>query len=188
MGMLRTTTDQEADELTARLYEAERRDLGYVPDHTRVMALNPEALEAFQGLVRTIVHGLGKRRFELVTLAAARTIGSRHCLLAHGRKSLGLFPDEQLVRIAADFHSAGLSEAEVAMMEFAEKISGDAAAMTTADAGRLRELGFSDRDIVDITLAASVRNYYSRALLALGAEVEVPPGVSDELRDALLSA
>jgi uncharacterized peroxidase-related enzyme len=187
MGLLRTTTDDEATELTARLYESERKDLGYVPDYTRVMAVNPEALDAFQALVRAIVHGLGKRRFELVTLAAARAIGSQHCLLAHGRKSIGLFPDEQLVRIARDYHSAGLPEAEVVMMEFAEKISGDAAAMTEADARKLREHGFSDRDIVDITLAASVRNYYSRSLLALGAEVQVPPGLSPELQDALLA-
>lgn len=90
------------------------------------------------------------------------------------------------MRIARDYRDAGLSAGEVAMMEFAEKLSGDASTMTDADAVRLRDLGFSDRDTVDITLAASVLNYYSRALLALGVEVEVPPGVSAELRNALL--
>jgi len=32
-----------------------------------------------------------------------------------------------------------------------------------------------------------IRNYYSRSLQALGVEVQVPPGISEELRAALLS-
>jgi alkylhydroperoxidase family enzyme len=73
------------------------------------------------------------------------------------------------------------------MMEFAERISTDAAGITDADLLRLREHGFTDREIVDIALAAAARNYFSRAIQALGAAVEVPPGVSDRLRDALLA-
>ena len=73
------------------------------------------------------------------------------------------------------------------MMEYAERISTDSAAMTDADTLRLRELGFTDREIVDITLAAAARNYFSRAIQALAVQVEVPPGLSDRLRGALLA-
>jgi hypothetical protein len=52
---------------------------------------------------------------------------------------------------------------------------------------RLRDAGFSDREIVDITLAAAARNYFSRAIQALAVGVQVPPGLSDRLHDALLS-
>ncbi len=38
--------------------------------------------------MKAVVADLGFRRYELVTLAAARAIGSESCLLAHGRKSL----------------------------------------------------------------------------------------------------
>jgi alkylhydroperoxidase family enzyme len=73
------------------------------------------------------------------------------------------------------------------MMEYARRISTDASSMTEADSLRLRELGFTDREIVDITLAAAARNYFSRAIQALGVSVEVPPGISESLRDALLA-
>jgi alkylhydroperoxidase family enzyme len=59
--------------------------------------------------------------------------------------------------------------------------------MTEADAQRLRDAGFSDDEIVDIAIAAAARNFYSRALHALGVPVDVPPDLSPALRDALLS-
>jgi uncharacterized peroxidase-related enzyme len=184
---IRTPEPAEATGEVAALYEEELADLGYVPEYTRVMSVNPEALRAFQNLVRSIVAQLGKRRYELVTLAAAQALHSQHCRLAHGRKTLALIEEDELERIARDYGNAGLSEAEVAMMEFAEKVSRESSAMTDADVERLRDLGFTDREIVDITLAAAARNYYSRAIQALGAAVEVPPDLSDRLRGALLA-
>ena len=72
------------------------------------------------------------------------------------------------------------------MMDFAVKLSTDSAAMEEADSRRLRDLGFSDREIVDITLAAAARNYLSRILQALAVDVDLPPNLSEEMRGALL--
>ncbi len=187
MSILRTAGDDEVTGLAAEQYAADRKAIGYVPSHTRVMSLNPEAVAAFENLIRAIVPSLGLRRYELVTLAAAGALRSKACRLAHGRKSLKAIDEEELIAIAADFRTAGLTEAEVAMMEFAERMCGDSSSMTDADSARLRELGFSDREILDITLAASARNYYSRALHALAVEVDEPPGLSAQLREALLA-
>ena len=187
MSIVRTVPESEATGLAAELYAEDVEELGYVPSHTRVMALNPEAVRAFEALVRTVAVPLGKRRYELVTLAAAQALHSEHCRLAHGRKTLALIEEGELERIARDYRNAGLTEAEVAMMDYAEKVSRASYAITDADAEKLRDLGFTDREIVDITLAAAVRNYYSRAIQALGVAVEVPPGLSDRLRGALLA-
>ncbi len=58
--------------------------------------------------------------------------------------------------------------------------------MTNADSQILRDAGFSDREIVDITLAAAARNYLSRILQALAVDVDVPPKLSESMRTALL--
>ncbi|MEW1963733.1 carboxymuconolactone decarboxylase family protein [Microbacterium sp. NPDC077644] len=179
------STPDDADAAVTDLFASEIADLGYVPTHTRVMAVNPEAFRAFQQLVRTIVSQLGVRRYELATLAAADAIGSQACRYAHARKSLKLFDEEQLERILRDYHDAKLSESELALMDFAAKLSRDSASMTDADSLRLREVGFTDREIVDIALAASVRNYFSRALHALAVDVDIPPGLSPSIQDAL---
>ena len=187
MTILRMTPEAEASGLTAEIYDEDRRSLGYVPSHTKAVGLNPEAYLAWESLTKAISSSLGIRRYELVTLAAAQAIGSSHCRLAHGKKTLSIISEEQLCAIARDFHDAGLPEAEVAMMDYAVRLSTDAASMTERDAQRLRDSGFSDREIADITLAAAARNFFSRALLAMGVDLDVPEGISDELQDALLA-
>ncbi|GAA5197432.1 carboxymuconolactone decarboxylase family protein [Microbacterium jejuense] len=174
----------------ADMYAADQREDGLVYGHTRAMAVNPEAHQAFEALVRAIVPSIGLRTYELATLGAARAIGSQHCLLAHGRRSLraGLFDEDQLAHLVRDEPGSGLDDADVAVLAFAEKLSTDAAAMTDADAQRLREAGFDDRQIVDIALAAGVRNYFSRALQALAVPVDDVPGLSPALSSALREA
>ncbi len=173
----------------AEMYESDLRDNGFVFSHTQMMAMNPEAHQAFEALIRAIVPSIGVRTFELATLAAARAIPSPHCLLAHGRKTLraDALTEDQLEAVARDYETAGLADADVAVMRFAEKLSTDAADMTDADSQSLRDEGFSDRQIVDIALAAGARNYFSRTLQALAVPVEDVPGLSADLTAALLS-
>lgn len=186
MSIITTIPDADATGLVAEIYAADIAELGHVTNHTRVLVTNPEAYNAWEELITTIGRPMGKRRYELVTLAAALGAKSRHCRLAHGRKALQYIDAEELLRVARDYRSAGLSESEVAMMEFAEKVSVDSASMTEADSQRLRDLGFSDRDIVDIALAAAARNFFSKLIQALAVEVE-DSDLSPELRDALVA-
>jgi len=188
MSIIATPEPSAVSGLAAEFYEDDLAHLGYVPEHTRVMAVNPEAYKAWEELVGAIARPMGMRRYELVTLAAARGVKSEHCLLAHGNKSLRYVEEDELTRIARDYRTAGLPENEVAMMEFAEKVSTASNEMTDADSQRLRDLGYSDREIVDIALAAAARNYFSRAIQALGVAVDVPPGLPDTLREALVES
>ena len=187
MSIIETVSEADVTGLAAEIYAEDVDDLGYVPSHTRVMAINPEAVRAFENLIRAIVSHMDKRRYELVTLAAARGARSEHCRLAHGAKSLKYIDEDELERAAADYRNAGLTQAEVAMMAYAERVSKDSYKMTDADSQNLRDNGFTDREIVDITLAAAARNYYSRAVQALAVEVDVPPLLSDGLRHALVA-
>lgn len=187
MSILEVPSEAEASGLTADIYQAELASLGHVPAHTKAVSLNPEAYLAWEALTRSISSSLGLRRYELVTLAAAQAIGSSHCRLAHGRKTLRVLAEDQLLAVARDFHDAGLSPAEVGMMDFAVKLSTDAAAMTDADSMALRDLGFTDREILDITLAAAARNFFSRSLLALAVDVDIPEGLNAGLQEALLA-
>ena len=57
--------------------------------------------------------------------------------------------------------------------------------MTDDDTLRLHAVGFTDREIVDVALDASAREYNSRALHALSVEVDEPPELSTRLRKAL---
>lgn len=187
MSIIETTPESTAAGPVARIYADDLQALGYVPSHTRAMAVNPEALAAWRALQAAIAGSLGLRRYELVTLAAARGLGSTACLLAHGKKALKFLTEDELIRVAHDHRTAGLPREEVAMMDFAIKLSTSSATMDDGDSQSLRDAGFGDREIVDIALAAAARNYFSRALQALAVDVDVPPGLGRELQDALLA-
>jgi uncharacterized peroxidase-related enzyme len=171
------------------MYDGDLRQDGFVFAHTKAMAINPEAHQAFEALIRAVVPSIGLRNYELATLGAARAIGSTHCLLAHGRKSLraGVLDEDQLAQLARHDDS-GLDERDRAVVAYAERLSTDAATMTDADTLRLRDVGFTDRQIVDLTLAAAARNFFSRALQALAVPVDDVPGLSPGLTAALRGA
>lgn len=171
----------------ARMYDADISDDGFVYAHTQVMAMNPEAHAAFESIIQAIVPSIGVRVYEAATLGAARAIGSTHCLLAHGRRALavGALDEAGLAAFAAD-DDRGFTAAEQAVVRYASRLSTSPRAMTDDDSQELRDLGFSDRQIVDITLAASLRNYYSRALQALAVPVDAVPGLPPGLAAALI--
>ena len=74
--------------------------------------------------------------------------------------------------IAEDWRSVGLSKKEEAMLEYSEKITLAASNMTQDDVEQLREVGWNDREILDISLIASYYNFRTRMADALGVELD----------------
>lgn len=184
--IIRTPASDDASGAVAAMYDEDIAADGFVHSYTVAMAVNPEAHDAFVALVKAVVPSIGIRVYEAATLGAARAIGSSHCLLAHARKSMnaGVADEAGLRAFAADDDSA-FTAAEQAVMRYAARLSSSPRGMTDADAAALREHGFTDRQIVDITLAAGLRNHFSRSLLALAVPLDDDPLISPELAAAL---
>jgi uncharacterized peroxidase-related enzyme len=127
------------------------------------------------------------RRYELATLAAARRLRSTYCSMAHGSVLIENFMEpDQLRAIMADHHTAGLDEVEVAVMDLADKVAADATSVTDADTERLRSLGLSDGEILEVVAAAAARCFFSKALDGLMVEADAKYAALDpQLRDAL---
>lgn len=171
MSLITTVPVAEATDEVRKMYEQQQASLGYVPNYAKVFSHRPAVMAAWRGLLGSIRAHLDTRRYELVTLAAARALHSSYCSLAHGTILRDQFYDPaQLARIAEDFTSGGLAAADVAIMRYAEKIVRDASSVTEADVQSLREHGLTDPEIFDIAAAASARCFFSKLLDALGAE------------------
>jgi uncharacterized peroxidase-related enzyme len=166
---------------------ADRAQAGYLPNYSRVWAHRPEAYAAWKQLAGAIKSSMDERRYELATLAAARRLRSSYCALAHGKVLADRFHDAtDVAAFASDHRTAGLNEVDVAVMDFAEKVADDATAVTRADIDRLREVGLSDADAVDIALTAAARCFFSKTLDALGVEPDSAyRDLDPALRDSL---
>jgi uncharacterized peroxidase-related enzyme len=168
-------------------FERDRAALGYVPNYTRLFAHRPAVYEAWLQLRDAIAGSMDTRRYELATVAAARSLRSSYCTLAHGKVLADRFFEPRQVRdIVVDHRSAGLDEVDVAVMDLAEKVAADATSVTEADVQRLRDLGLSDAEILDVVVAAAARCFFSKTLDALGVQADpVLAELEPELRDAL---
>ena len=73
--------------------------------------------------------------------------------------------------IQNDWRKADLTEAERAMLEWAEKLTLTPSAMTQEDIQKLRDVGWEDRDILDIAHVSAYFNYRVRMVDGLGLPV-----------------
>jgi len=79
-----------------------------------------------------------------------------------------IFDADQLAAIVSDYHHAGLTDQDVTVMEFAEKITPHAHIIQKEDIEKLRGHGLTDEEILDVALASSVRNFWSKMTDAMG--------------------
>jgi uncharacterized peroxidase-related enzyme len=189
MPFIETVPKDQAPPVLAELYEADRMKFGYVPNLTRAFSLRPGVYAAWRELIGAIQAGMELRRYELATVAAARSLRSSYCMLAHGSVLAERFMDADAVRaVAADpaDPAAGLDAVDQAVMELADKVAADATAVTQEDIDRLRELGLPDAEILGVVLAAAARCFFSKALDGLGVQPDhAYAAMEPALRDAL---
>jgi uncharacterized peroxidase-related enzyme len=189
MPFIEPLSDDEATGAAVELLDSARDADGHVPNFVRMFAHRPDVYAAWQQLLLAVRDNMDRRRYELATIASARHLRSSYCMLAHSSVLLDQqFYDSDAVRaIAADHRAAGLDDVDVAVMDLAEKIAADATSVTQEDVDRLRRLGLSEGDVLDVVLAASLRAFFTKTLDALGVEPDASyDALERELKDVLV--
>ncbi len=187
MTFVETVPEIDATGAVAEMYEADRATFGYLPNFAKAFSLHPEAYAAWRRLNGAIKTNMDLRRYELATVAAARRLRSTYCTLAHGSVLMAEFLKPDAVRaLVDDYRTADLEPVDLAVMDLADKVADDAGSVSQADVDRLRTLGLTDGEILDVVLAAAARCFFSKALDALGAEADAKYSeLEPELRDTL---
>ena len=164
-------------------------DAGPQRNMRSVFAHRPAVLAAWRQLLGAITADMDERRYELVTLAAAGSLRSSYCALAHGSVLLERHVSEaELLTLALSPDSAPLTFVEHAAMRFARKVVEDATSVSAEDVAELRDLGLSDPEIFDIAAAAAARCFFSKTLDALGIQPDAEYALlSPELQEALVT-
>lgn len=186
MAFIELLTEERAGD-AADLLAADRAQRGYLPNYARAFAHRPAVYRAWKALLGAVTENMDERRYELATLAAARRLRSSYCSLAHGKVLAERFLTEQDVEALARSRPVeALDDVDRAVIELADKVAGDATAVTEDDVDRLRVLGLSDAEIADVVLATAIRCFYSKTLDGLGVEPDAAfHGLAPPLRDAL---
>lgn len=186
---LKTIAEGEATGRVAEIYAAQRANLGFVMSATACWTARPDLLPLWEGFFTQIKakFSLTPRDWRLITFIAAQQVPSTYCAMVYGKQLLDdLGSKDKVLAVQRDFRNAGLDDRDVAMLDYAEAVAEDASRITEGDIEALRAAGFSDVQIADIALCASLRCFMARFFDATGAGPE--PAFIDEdsgFRDAL---
>lgn len=162
------TLEQETPlsaEMTA--YFAKCQDkLGMVPNVLKAYAFNNEKLEAFVAFYNDLMlagSNLSKLERELIAVAVSSVNKCFYCLTAHGAAVRQLSGDPILgEQMVMNYRVADLEPRQRAMLDFAILITEDPARIVEDDRQKLRDAGFTDRDIWDISAVAAFFNMTNR--------------------------
>jgi uncharacterized peroxidase-related enzyme len=127
---------------------------GFVPNVFLALAHRPDEFRAFFAYHDALMEresGLTKAEREMIVVATSGMNQCQYCVVAHGailriRAKNPLIADQ----VATNYRKADITPRQMAMLDFAVKVSRQAEEVGDADFDALRTHGFSDKDIWDI--------------------------------------
>ncbi|MEZ5557097.1 MAG: hypothetical protein R3E86_00910 [Pseudomonadales bacterium] len=174
---------ERASAAARRMYDRQADFFGYLPNYATVFGLRPEIMSLWAQLQAGIKANMSARLYELITLAAAHELRSSYCCLAHSKKLTEIFTSDEIRCIVERDGEGVLSEQETAVVRHARLVARRADLVSRTDVDRLRQVGFCDAQIFDITAAAAARAFFTKLVDGLGAE---PDAVYASLDRSLL--
>lgn len=129
---------------------------GFVPNVFLVLSRRPDEFRAFfayhDALMIKDTGSLTKADREMIVTTTSAKNNCLYCVMAHGA-ILRIYAKNPLVadQVAVNHHKADITPRQKAMLDFAVRVCLDSQSVGDQDYAQLREHGFDDEDIWDIT-------------------------------------
>ena len=151
-----------------------KEKIGFVPNVLAAFSKFPKQFEGFTKLYNSLMlgeSGLTKLEREMIAVTVSSENHCFYCLVAHGSAVRELSNDPQLgERIAANFRSAELPRKQEELLSFAKKLTKDPSEIGEQERKKLRDVGYTDRDIWDISAIVGFFNMTNRLASAIEME------------------
>ena len=165
---------KDGEDQVKNYLEIVQQKLGFIPNVLAAFAKFPKQFEGFTKLYNALMlgeSGLTKLEREMIAVTVSSENHCFYCLVAHGSAVRELSSDPQLgERIAANFRSAELPKKQEELLNFTKKLTKDPSEICENDRKTLRDVGYTDRDIWDISAIVGLFNMTNR--LASATEME----------------
>ncbi len=165
---------KDGEDQVKNYLEIVQQKLGFIPNVLAAFAKFPKQFEGFTKLYNALMlgeSGLTKLEREMIAVTVSSENHCFYCLVAHGSAVRELSKDPQLgERIAANFRSAELPKKQEELLNFTKKLTKDPSEIGENDRKKLRDVGYTDRDIWDISAIVGLFNMTNR--LASATEME----------------
>ncbi len=138
----------------------------------RVHSLHPAAMQAHMDLYLQLLFsrsGLSRAERELLAVVVSATNGCDYCVRHHGEALKAYWKDDdRLQAVIDDYREADLTPRQRTMLDYAVLLTRRPSAVTEDHVHQLRDVGLSDRDVLDVNLITSYFNFVNRIAEGLG--------------------
>ncbi len=146
------------EDIRARILAVQEKS-GFVPNVFLVLAHRPDEFRAFFAYHDALMDkpgGLTKAEREMIVVATSSANQCQYCVVAHGailriRAKNPLLADQ----VAVNYRKADITPKQMAMLDFAMRVSSQSYAVGDADFASLQQQGFSMDDVWDIAAIAA---------------------------------
>jgi uncharacterized peroxidase-related enzyme len=153
--------DSLPEDICQRLQTVEQK-AGFIPNVMRVLARRPAEFRAFMAYHDALMEGdsgLSKAEREMIVVATSGANHCQYCVVAHGailriRAKNPLIADQ----VATNYRQADITPRQLAVLDYAMKVSRQSSELTQADRNVAKAAGLSDEDLWDI---ASISAFFA---------------------------
>ncbi len=176
MAWIKIIDEQNAEGSLKEQYDQLIEPWGGVDNILKIHSLNPESLAAHVKLYKTLMYGkspLRRTDREMIAVVVSAINQCHYWIVHHGEGLLKLTKDESLVnQLKSDYTLANISTKQMAMLNYAAKLTERPADIFNRDIEELREVGFKDRAILDINQIVAYYAFVNRIADGLGVDLE----------------
>ncbi len=145
--------------------------LGLIPNVLKAYAFDIDKLNTFAAMYNNLMladGGLSKLEREMIAVVVSSINRCWYCQVAHGAAVRQLSGDPVLGEaLVMNYRVAQVEDRQMAMMDFAAKLTKTSSDVSEDDRQSLRDHGFSDHDIWDISAIVGFFNMTNRMASAV---------------------
>lgn len=158
--------DQPLEERLQKYLQICKDKLGLIPNVIQAVVKHPARGSNFINMYNELMlgeSGLSKLEREMISVVVSSANRCYYCLVAHGQAVREMSGDPELGEmLVMNYRAADLDPRQRAMLDYAWKLTLTPVDIGDGDRDGLREAGFSDADIYDITETVAFFNYTNR--------------------------
>jgi uncharacterized peroxidase-related enzyme len=146
------------DDVRTRIEKVQEKS-GFIPNVFLLLARRPDEFRAFFAYHDALMEkpgNLTKAEREMIVVATSAANQCHYCVIAHGA-ILRIRAKHPLVadQVAINYRKADITPRQKAMLDFAMRVALESYAVDDSDIDGLRQHGFDEEDVWDITAIAA---------------------------------
>lgn len=176
MPFIKVIPEQEATDELKNVYENISNQRGKLSNILKIQSLLPNTMGKHLDFYVSVMFDksrLSREDRELLATVVSSANRCDYCINHHAEALKHYWKDDELVETAIqNFRTLDIHPKKIAMLEYAEKLTLYPWETSEDDVESLRSIGYSDQEILNITLVIGYFNFVNRMANGLGVEYD----------------